>query len=101
MAATRRKTFEIVRAGKKDVLDLDGKTLRFNRRGVAKTDDPGVARAVEQKYGYHSKSGDGSAVVIPLEAYNEHRDRKVRRTYYFTNPGMPWARYDETGRRLR
>lgn len=95
------KTFEIVKSGKKDVLEIDGRQLRFNKRGVTTTDDAGIARAIEQKYGYASKTGDGSAVVIPLEAYNEHRDRKVKRTYYFTNPAMPWAKYDELGRRVK
>ena len=101
MASVSRKTFEIVKSGKKDVLDVDGKILRFNKRGVTTTDDAGVAAAVEQKYGYKNKTGDGSAVVIPLEAYNEHRDRTVKRTYYFTNPAMPWAKYDALGRRVK
>jgi len=96
VSSIKPKTFEIVKSGKRDVLDVDGRVLKFNKRGVTTTDDPGVARAVEQKYGYGRGPGDGSAVVIPLERYNEHRHADpVRRTHYFQVPALPWKQGKE------
>ncbi len=96
MAVTQRKTYEIVKSGRRDTLDVDGKTLRFNKRGVTTTDDPGIARAVRERYGYETKTGDGSAVVCELEAYNEHRDRRPgANAHYWSVPEMPW----KTGRK--
>lgn len=98
---TKSKTFEIVKAGKNPILEIDGKAILFNKRGVIHTDDAGLAHAINEKYGHETKRGNGDAVVIPLETYNERRDREVKRVHYMTLPAMPWHVYDENDKRIK
>jgi hypothetical protein len=98
---TQAKEYEIVKAGKNPILEIDGKAILFNKQGVIHTDDAGLAHAINQKYGHQTKTGNGDAVVIPLEKYNEHRSRDRKEVYYHTVPALPWHRYDENGRRIR
>jgi hypothetical protein len=102
MAVTHKKTFEIVKAGKKNSLKLDdGRVVKFKKNGTFHTDDAGLAKAINERYGHETKRGDGSAVVCELEKYNETRLRTRKEAFAFTVPALPWHRYDEEGKRIR
>ena len=101
MAINSRKTFEIVAAtpGPKKIrsIDVGGRRVKFKKNGTARVDDPGVAAELESRYGQKAKGADaGQVVVIPLEQYNEDRDRrKGSNPFYWTVPELPWKRNKE------
>jgi hypothetical protein len=104
MPVTKRKTYEIIRNDDRlgDTVDVGGRSVKFGRNGAAHTDDPGVAAEIQARHGYNSKSGDGLATVIELEAYNEKRHTDpVKRTHYFTMPEMPWKTKSRASRRAK
>lgn len=100
MAVTQRKTYEIVKAGKRNVLEIDGKGIPFQPNGTIHTDDAGLAHAINEKYGHETRLGNGEAVVCELEAYNERRSRTQKEVFYHTVPALPWHKYDKYGKRI-
>lgn len=101
MSTNKPKCFEVINNTDKHIksITVGGRRVKFKRNGTAMVDDPGVAREIEQRFGPKAKGHEGGKVVVaPLEAYNERRDRQVKRVNYMTSPGMPWHIYDELGR---
>lgn len=65
--------------------------LKFNQDGRLVINDQALAREVQQQY--------PRELAVTRMRYPDQADRGHR--YFFgRNPGMPWARYDELGRRL-
>ena len=97
----RPKQYHVVRNSKTALpdgtLDVDGHKVKLSRRGDAIIHDPGLARAIDQKYGNHKRAQHRRSVVV-AEVDNEDRTRERGHTYTFRMPGMPWHEYDELGR---
>jgi len=62
--------------------------------------DKGLANAIEQKYGRNARGNDGGEVLV-CEIDNEDPTHERGHTYNFRMPALPYARYDELGRRIR
>lgn len=97
---SKAKCFEIYGATgvTKTSFDVDGKKIKIKTGGSLMTDDAGVARAIEEQ---HGRKGDGDLIVTELEAYNEYRDRSVKRVNYMPGIALPWHKYDRDGRRVK
>lgn len=86
--------YEIIRATQRPMpaLDVDGRELKFRPNGMMRVKDRGLAMAARDLY-------KGEITVtkcnVPSPADIGHR-------YTFSTPrrGMPWARYDEFGKRI-
>lgn len=61
--------------------------------------DKGVAQAIEQKYGRKAQGDDGGEVLV-AEVDNEDPTHEHGHTYNFRMPALPYAQYDEFGRRI-
>ncbi len=103
MSGSYRKTFEVVKATKRDIdgVTVNGKEMKFGRSGGFRVSDEGVAREIQQTVGYGrnslGKGGTGEVVVMATDdapAEPGHR-------YTFSVPEMPWKEYDERGRVIR
>ncbi len=95
------KVYEVIKATK---APFDGlavkhkgkiKHMRFNKWGALLTKDKSLAHDLEQQHGY--KNGAGSVVVAEVD---QQVSSDTLHKYFFTNPGLPWAKYDNLGRRL-
>lgn len=97
--------YEIVKARRNvgDHLDLgDGKQLNLAKIGPTIVKDHGVAMAVEQKYGRDKRGArSGDVLVIPVDNNHRHEDPHGLTHWTFTVPTLPWAKYDELGRRIK
>lgn len=93
----REKEYEIVKASKrmhtedvKGVYSGNGRWHEFDESGRFKTDDPGVAREIEEQYGMHSKyGGTGDVVVCEID---KESNREPGHRYTFQVPKMPWKK---------
>jgi len=91
----KEKEFEIVKASKrmhteniKGIYAGGNRWHEFDESGKFKTDDPGVAREIEEQYGMHSKyGGTGDVVVCEID---KESNREAGHTYMFRMPQMPW-----------
>ncbi len=64
-----KKMWEVVKASKDKFtgIGLEGGEFRkFGKQGAFITRDPGEANYIEQAFGSHSKTGDGSVVVCEV-----------------------------------
>jgi hypothetical protein len=86
LKATRRETFKVLteKAGER----------KFGSSGGFTINDPAEAREIDQKYG---RSGSQEVVVMPVDDYTVESGHKYS---FGRHPGVPWAKYDDLGRRL-
>ena len=87
----RKKAWEVVKASRENFtgLGLDGKYGRKHFRKFGKhnsfvTHDPGEARYIEEAFGSHSKTGDGSVVVCEVDNAGSRAPRRV------FSVNLPW-----------
>jgi len=80
----RKKAWEVVKASRENFtgLGLDGKYgkkhfRKFGKHGAFVTHDAGEARYIEEAFGSHSKTGDGSVVVCEVDNAGSRVPRKV------------------------
>jgi hypothetical protein len=84
----RKKSWEVVKASQDKFTGLGlegGKFRKFGKSGAFVTHDAGEARYIEEAFGSHSKTGDGSVVVCEVDNAGTRLPRKV-----FIMPAMPW-----------
>ena len=73
-----------------ETMTLEGKQYAWGRQGAVHVKDGAEAQALQDKYGDR---------VITMKVSNpDIHDRGHK--YFFTMPGVQWARYDEFGRRV-
>ena len=89
----RVKKYEFVKATTRALKELEvgGHRVRLKRNGTAETFDAGLARDIEQKYGYHRRAQHRGSVVVNEIDY-EDPTREHGHTYTFTVPELPWKR---------
>ena len=94
----RKKSWEVVKASKDNFtgLGLDGKYgkkhfRKFGKHGAFVTHDAGEAAYIEEAFGSHSKTGDGSVVVCEVDNAGTRVPRKV----FVVN--LPWRKEEEDG----
>ena len=93
----RKKSWEVVKATKDKftAIDVDGgkgKVRKFSKDGIFVTHDAGEAKYIEEAFGSHSKTGDGSVVVCEVDNAGSRVPRKV-----FSMPTMPWKKEKDDG----
>ena len=93
----RKKSWEVVKATKDKFTGLGletrkgkGKFRKFGKSGAFVTHDAGEAAYIEQAFGSHSKTGDGSVVVCEVDNAGT---RAPRRAFVIN---APWKK-DEDG----
>jgi len=93
-SGSRKKRFEVIPATTRPDLHIDvGKGERkFGSSGMV-ISDPGEAEAIDQKYG---SKGTREVVVMGVDDVVQESGH----TYQFSFMGVPWAKYDEFGRRV-
>ncbi len=74
-----------------ETLELGEKKYPWGAQGAIHVKDGGEAQALQEKY-------DGRVITMKVQSPDIH-DRGHR--YFFSMPGLPWAKYDEYGRRIR
>lgn len=62
--------------------------------------DKGIAREIEQRYGKKAKGDDGGEVLV-AEVDNENPQHERGHKYTFATLALPYAKYDELGRRIK
>ena len=85
----RKKAFEIVKATKEKFTGLGlpgGKFRKFGKQGAFVTHDAGEARYIEEAFGSHSKTGDGSVVVCEVD----NAGSRIPRRAFVIN--APWKK---------
>ena len=92
----RKKSYEVVRASQDNFtgIGLDGKYgkkhfRKFGEHGAFVTHDAGEAKYIEEAFGSHSKTGDGSVVVCEVD----NAGSRVPRRAFVIN--APWKRDKE------
>ena len=92
----RKKSWEVVKASKEEFtgLGLDGKFgkknfRKFGEYGAFVTHDAGEAAYIEQAFGSHSKTGDGSVVVCEVD----NAGTRVPRRAFVIN--APWKEKED------
>ena len=74
-------------------IEAGGRKLRLSKEGWCKVKDPAIANEIRQKYG-------GDVTVSRVRSPGVH-ERGIH-NYFFAMPkGLPWAKYDEFGRRIK
>ena len=76
----RKKAWEVVKASRDNFTGLGlpgGKFRKFGKHGAMVLHDPGEARYVEEAFGSHSKTGDGSVVVCEVDNAGSRVPRRV------------------------
>jgi len=80
----RKKSWEVVKASQDKFtgLGLDGKFgkkhfRKFGKHGAFVTHDEGEARYIEEAFGSHSKTGDGSVVVCEVDNAGTRAPRRA------------------------
>ena len=98
---SHRKTYEIIKATRNESLkgvEVDGKKYNFGRLGNMRISDPGVAKAIEQKWGSYTKGATKEVVVAEVEhAHDFERGHKYSHSF----PGMPWHKHDALGKVIK
>ena len=90
----RKKAFEIVKSSKDKFTGLGlpgGKFRKFGKHGAFVTHDAGEAAYIEEAFGSHSKTGDGSVVVCEVDNAGSRAPRRA-----FTI-NAPWKKEKEDG----
>jgi hypothetical protein len=93
MTTQRKKQYEIHKASKraKDIKGViaGGKRMEFGKSGAFITDDPVIAREIEEKYG---EGGQGDAVVIEVDDLDKSQPNRRGRSsrQVWTVGKMPW-----------
>jgi len=87
----RKKAWEVVKASQDKFtgLGMDGKYdkkhfRKFSKDGAFVTHDPGEAQYIEDAFGSHSKTGDGSVVVCEVDNAGSREPRRV------FSVNLPW-----------
>lgn len=76
-----------------DSVNIDGKDMGFSKKnGMFMTDDPGLAREIEARYGRKGEQSPGETVTVPI--VNAGREEGHR--YSFTVPALPWKKKDKS-----
>jgi len=76
----RKKAFEIIKSSKDKFTGLglpSGKFRKFSKNGAFVTHDAGEAAYIEQAFGSHSKTGDGSVMVCEVDNAGTRAPRRV------------------------
>ena len=76
----RKKSYEIVKASQDKFTGLGlpgGKFRKFGKQGAFVTHDAGEAAYIEQAFGSHSKTGDGSVMVCEVDNAGSRAPRRV------------------------
>jgi hypothetical protein len=79
----RKKSWEIVKSSKDKftAIDVDGgnrkKIRKFGKHGAFVTHDAGEARYIEEAFGSHSKTGDGSVMVCEVDNAGTRAPRRA------------------------
>ena len=96
------KQYEIIKRKQNSPIRLrlsDGRTVPLSQKvNTTVVHDAGLARAIEQEFGH--KGGTGDVMVIETDNNHLHESDNKGHRYTFTNLAMPWAKYDELGRRI-
>ncbi len=95
MSVGRKKQYEIHKASKraKDIKGViaGGKRMKFGKSGAFITDDPVIAKEIDEKYG---EGGQGDAVVVEVDDLDKsqeiHRGKRSRRVWSVGK--MPWKK---------
>ena len=88
----RKKAWEVVKSSTDNFTGLGlpgGKFRKFGKSGAMVLRDPGEAKYVEEAFGSHSKTGDGSVVVCEVDNAGSLCPRKV------FSIRAPWKDYEE------
>jgi len=100
MPGTFRKAWEILQSSRTRFdVDTGKRKLKWGNANAMRINDAGEAKAVEDRYGHkskHRRTAD-EVVVMPVD------DVRVEEGHRYTfggHPGVPWAKYDEFGRRI-
>lgn len=98
--ATFKKKFDVIKTTKKDVdgVEVAGQKMVFGKSGAFSVTDPAKAKDIDQLWGIQSRKTGKMDEVIVVESDNNMVEQG--HTYTFSVGGVPWARYDELGRRL-
>ncbi len=65
-----KKQWEVVKASKEKFTGVGlpgGRFRKFSKHGQFMLNDPGEAKYVEEAFGSHSKTGDGSVMVCEVD----------------------------------
>ena len=76
----RKKSYEIVKASTENFTGLGlpgGKFRKFGKQDAFVTHDAGEAAYIEQAFGSHSKTGDGSVVVCEVDNAGTRAPRRA------------------------
>ena len=88
----RKKAWEVVKASTDNFTGLGlpgGRFRKFGKHGAFVTHDKGEADYIEQAFGSHSKTGDGSVVVCEVDNAGNLVPRRV------FSIRAPWKDYKE------
>lgn len=101
MSVQRKKSFEVLPM-KGDLMGVgvNGKMRKFGKDARAMIiHDEGEANAIENMYGSHSETGDGSVVVVEVDdSRPENRERGGRAgRMTFSVPDLPWKKGEDDG----
>ena len=89
VASGRKMSYEVVKASRDKFTGLglpDGKFRKFGKSGAFVTHDAGEARYIEEAFGSHSKTGDGSVVVCEVDNAGSRAPRRV------FSVNLPWKK---------
>jgi hypothetical protein len=85
--------YEAVKATTRDFTpEIDGKKYPFTRNGQFYVRDKGIADELQAKYGYENLIVDPTTIPHPSDRGHKYR---------FVSIALPWAKYDELGRRIK
>lgn len=98
--ANHKRGFEIVQIDKSvDGVEIGGQKMKFGKSGGFRIEDAAKAKDIDMEWGYSGRrhGRKDKVLVIPTD------DKRVEpgHNYTFTTIALPYARYDEFGRRIR
>lgn len=98
--ATFKKKYEVIKTTTKDVggVELGGQKMPFGKSGAFTVSDSAKAKDIDQLFGKSSRKMGKLDEVVVVETDNTMVESGHR--YTFSTLGMPWAKYDELGRRI-
>jgi hypothetical protein len=98
--ATFKKKYEVIKTTTKDVggVELGGRKMPFGKSGAFTVSDSAQAKDIDQLFGKSSRKSGKLDDVVVVETDNTMVESGHR--YTFSTLGMPWAKYDELGKRI-
>jgi len=104
MAGSFKKVFEVVRTTTKNIKSLDlgkGRKLKLGEKARALVvHDPAMARDIDDLYGIKGRKQRLTLDDVMVMEVDDHVVEKGHKYSFGRHPGMPWAQYDEMGRRI-